>query len=374
MSNIRIALCITELNIGGAEKCLTEIARRVDRQRFTPVVYCLGPKPAHPETSYLPALEESNVEVHFLGGEKIWQFPIIASRLKRHLLTQKPHIAHSFLFHANIATRVAARRAGVPSIISGIRVAERHSRWHLWLDRRTQNLVDRYVCVSQSVADFSTHEAGIPPAKIVVIPNGVDLQKYPASKPADPTSLGLSTERKIIASIGRLEPQKGISWLIETSPRWLKNNPNHDLLIVGDGPLKNQLESTCRNLRIADRVHFTGWRADVPEILAASDLLVLPSRWEGMPNVVLEAMASRLPVVATDVEGVRELFGKPDPRQMTPFGDTELLCQKITAFLSDPTWATSVGNENRLRVENDFSIARMVANYETLWDLLAVHY
>jgi glycosyltransferase involved in cell wall biosynthesis len=368
MPNLRVALCITELDLGGAERCLTEIARRVDRQRFTPVVYCLGPRPTRIEASCLPDLEESGVEVHCLGGRGIWQFPTVTSRLKKLLLTQSPHVLQSFLFHANIVGRIAARRAGVQAVVSGIRVAERHSRWHLWLDRLTQGLVDRYVCVSRSVAEFSTSQAGIPSEKIVVIPNGIDLQKYPARQAADLTSLGIPAGRKIVTFIGRLEPQKGISWLVENSPTWLAELPDCDLLVVGEGTLKSPLESVCRAKGITGRVHFAGWRTDIPEILAASNLLVLPSAWEGMPNVVLEAMASRIPVVATEVEGVRELLGHTDHDQMAPYGDTQALSGKIMDFLRDPTLAAATGKENRVQVENNFSISRMVANYENLWE------
>ncbi len=118
-------------------------------------------------------------------------------------------------------------------------------------------------------------------------------------------------------------------WLIETAGAWLASLPDCDLLLVGTGPLQGRLESACRAAGIADRVHFAGWRSDVPEILAASELLVLPSVWEGMPNVVLEAMASRRPVVATDVEGVRELLGPLAARQLVRYGDTQDLIDKI---------------------------------------------
>ena len=114
-----------------------------------------------------------------------------------------------------------------------------------------------------------------------------------------------------------------MQWLIETAPAWLERLPNCDLLVVGEGPLRRPLEATCQAKGIAGRVHFAGWRTDVPEILAATDLLVLPSAWEGMPNVVLEAMASRRPVVASDVEGVRELLGAAAPQQTVRYGDAQ---------------------------------------------------
>ena len=147
--------------------------------------------------------------------------------------------------------------------------------------------------MSQAVADFSAARLGLPAEKLVVIPNGIDLDKYPARQPADLRAFGIAAGRRAVTFVGRLEPQKGVEWLIETAPLWLAKLPDCDLLLVGEGPLRASLEAAARAAGIADRVHFAGWRADVPEILAASDLLVLPSVWEGMPNVVLEAMASR---------------------------------------------------------------------------------
>ncbi len=297
----------------------------------------------------------------------------MARRLRRLLAAQKPQIVQTFLFHANIVGRIAARRAGVKTVVAGVRVAERAARWHLWLDRLTQRGVDRYVCVSQSVADFSTKQGGLPPEKLVVISNGIDLDKYPARQPADLQAFGVEAGCRAVTFVGRLEPQKGVDWLIEAAPRMLANLPDCDLLLVGEGPLRGSLEAAIRTSGIADRVHFAGWRPDVPEILAASALLVLPSGWEGMPNVVLEAMASRRPVVATDVEGVRELLGPSAESQTSSYRDTQMLVEKIVGLMSDPKVLTAVGLENRRRVEENFGISRTVAAYEDLWESLARH-
>ena len=149
---------------------------------------------------------------------------------------------------------------------------------------------------------------GLPPQKFLVIPNGIDASRYPA-RLADLRTFGISPGRRAVVFVGRLESQKGVRWLIETAPLWLAKLPDCDLLMVGDGPLRASLEVAVQTAGVGDRVFFAGWRPDVHEILAASNLLVLPSAWEGMPNVVLEAMATRLPVIASDVEGVRELLG-----------------------------------------------------------------
>jgi len=367
MAPIRVALCITELDLGGAERCLTELALRVDRRRFTPVVYCLGPRPTREDASCLPALEMAGIEVHCLGGRGVWQFPIVVARLRRLLAAQNPHLVQTFLFHANLLGRIAARRARVKRVVSGIRVAERAARWHLWLDRLTEGWVDRYVCVSQPVAQFSMSRGHLPSKKLVVIPNGIDLDRYPAKQLADLTALGVPAGHRTVAFVGRLEHQKGVPWLIETARSWLTKLPDCDLLLVGKGPLEGPLAVACRAAGIAERVHFAGWRSDVPEILAAADVLVLPSVWEGMPNVVLEAMASRRPVVATDVEGVRELLGPSATQQIVRYGDTEGLSDKIVSLIRDRAVAAAVGGENRRWVEQNFPISRTVAAYEDLW-------
>ncbi|MCE5266400.1 MAG: glycosyltransferase [Planctomycetaceae bacterium] len=372
MTPIRLALCITDLDIGGAERHLTQLAVRVDRRRFSPVVYCLGPKPPRDEASCVPALLAAGVEVHCLNARAIWQFPVVVHRLRRLFDAQNPQVVQTFLFHANVLGRIAACCAGVKTILAGVRVAERSARWHLWLDRMTHRCVDRYVCVSQSVADFSSQYAGLPAEKLVVIPNGIDLGKYPAGDCPDflkatREMLGIPPGRRAITFVGRLTPQKGVDWLVETAPQWMAQLPDCDLLLVGDGPLRDSLEAAASSAGIANRVHFAGWRPDVPQILAASSLMVLPSAWEGMPNVVLEAMASRLPVLATDVEGVLELLGPNAPPQTVRYRDTQMLTQRLVALMSDPSGAAAIGAENRRRAEQHFAISRTVAAYEDLW-------
>lgn len=370
MATLSIALCITDLDIGGAERALVDLATRLDRRRFAPVVYCLGPRPIVEDASCVPPLETEGIGVHFLQGRGKRDLPRVVHQLGRLLVQHQTDLVQSFLFHANLAARLAARRARVRPVLSGIRVAEREQRWHLWADRLTSRWVDRYVCVSRSVAEFSTHEAGLPEDKMVVIPNGINAAAYPAARPASLESLGIPPDRRLVTYIGRLEPQKGLPWLLTTAADWLQRKSDCDLLLVGQGPERPELEQQVVSADLAHRIHFAGWRADVPEILAASHVLVLPSRWEGMPNVVMQAMASRLPVVATDVEGVRELLGPDADAQTVPYGDSSALSQRICGLLEDPGWAGELGRRNRSRVEKEFTIQRAVEAYQDLWESL----
>jgi glycosyltransferase involved in cell wall biosynthesis len=170
--------------------------------------------------------------------------------------------------------------------------------------------------------------------------------------------------------VGRLDRQKGVRWLIETAPRWLERLPDCDLLLVGEGPERRQIELLCEKKGLSERIRLAGWRGDVPEILAASDLLVLPSAWEGMPNVILEAMASGLPVVATDVEGVREILGSRADAQIVAYADSQALTERIVGLMSDRDLAAELAQRNRQRAQEEFTVERMVTAYEDLWESL----
>ena len=371
---IPVALCITELNRGGAELALCEIAVRLDRSRFTPVVYSLQPRPHNEAVSCVPMLEREGIDVHFLdirgGGSLLAGF----WKLRRLLKRQKPLIFQSFLFHANLLGRLAAYSAGVPHRFCGIRVAEKQARWHLTLDRWTSSLVEHYVAVSQAVADFSVKTGRLPEKKISVIPNGVDTNLFlPGNAGILPATRQAGCLRSPLRSlfVGRLHPQKGIDWLLETCPHWLAQLPDWELWLVGGGNEEHlrQYEAIRNSLGdLQERIHFSGWREDIPALLADTDLLLLPSRWEGMPNVVLQGMSCGLPVLATNVEGVTEIFGEDlaDP-QTVPFGETRQWSEKILNIANHPEFAAELGRKNRLRVQEEFSLENMVRRYEQLW-------
>lgn len=371
MARIRVALCITDLDVGGAERCLQHLAAGLDRGRFDPVVYCLAPKPADPQASCVEPIETAGIPIHCLDAAGAHHFPRTLARLRRLLLAQPPQIFQSFLFHANFLGRLAAKRAGVAHILSGIRVAERQSRWHLRLERWTHHLAECHVCVSRSVADFSVREVGIPASRIVVIPNGIDAEAAAATEPADLTQFGIAPHRRTITFVGRLEAQKGVPWLLETAGAWLPRLPDCELLLVGEGRQRPGLEAQAEAHESAGRIHFAGWRPDVAEILAASDLLVLPSRWEGMPNVILQAMAQRKPVLATKAEGTLELLGEQAGPQTAAYGETQDFSEKLFALMTRPQLALELGRANQRRVAQEFSLSRMIRSYEELWEGLA---
>ncbi len=365
-NRIRIALVITELNVGGAERCLTQLAIGLDRKRFEPLVISIGPRPSNEQEMLVNLLEAAQVPVHFLNASSKWQLPIGVWRLRKALDAFKPDVVQSFLFHADLLTRLAVGGRPCRSFM-GLRVADParwRQRWERWAARRATAVV----CVSEAVCDYARDEAGIKAEQLVVIPNAIDVEKQRSVKPLDLNSLGVGGSRRAILCVGRLHRQKGLEWLLETMPAVFERLPDHDLFIVGTGPDETRLRSQTRELNVEERVHFLGWRDDVPRLMAASSLLVLASRWEGMPNVVLEAMAAALPVVATNTHGVRELLGADDNRQTVEFGDSDTLIDRLSLFGRDNELAVRIGAANRSRAAACFSLEGMVAEYESLYE------
>ncbi|MGE3776365.1 MAG: glycosyltransferase family 4 protein, partial [Pirellulaceae bacterium] len=270
----------------------------------------------------------------------------------------------------NVLGSIAARVAGVPRVVAGIRVAD-PSRFRQGAERCVAGRWDRAVCVSQSVAAFLKDRLRFPDERIVVIPNGLDLARYPdPAGPVDQAELGVPAGRRLLLTVARLHRQKGIDWLLESLPAVLARVPDCELVLVGRGAAQAELEQQADRLGVRSRVHFLGWRPDVPRLLRSAHLFVLPSRWEGMPNGVLEAMASGLPVVATAAEGVRELLGTDSPLQIVDFGDTPGFVDRICTFMDDPELARRSGDHNRRRVLAHFTLERMVEQYQDLYEEL----
>ncbi len=370
---LRVALVITDLDVGGAERALVELATRLDRSLFELRVWSLQSPSAERRRSLVPQLEAAGIPVETLAARGAWDALRVVNTLAARWRLWQPHLVQTFLHHANILGRLAARRARVPHVVSGIRVAERRGRWRLRLDRWTDPLVERHVCVSEAVARYSRETAGLPARKLLVIPNGIDLARFTEVQPVTAAALGLPAGRRWMTYVGRLDAQKGLEWLVAQAPAWLAEHNQHDLLLVGEGPLRGELESAIHRHKLTERVHLVGWQEDVPGILAASDLLVLPSLWEGMPNVVLEAMALARPVLASDVEGVREVLGPDSEPQIAPPKDVQQWRTKLARLLADQALAEQLGARNRERVRQHFTLDAAVQAYAALFQSLAAN-
>lgn len=366
---VRIAFIITELEVGGAERCLVNLATGLDRSRYTPIVCSLGGRPPAERNALVDQLEADSIPTHFLNAQSAWSFPRVKGHLAKVLRSHNAQLIQTFLFHGNVLGTLAARAAKVPHIVTGIRVAD-PPRLRLAIERFTSRHVDRIVCVSDSVAEFVQTKGGFSDSKLRVIPNGIDLSQYPAVTATDLTQFGISEGRRVLVCIGRLHHQKGIDWLLQAAADLLSRLPDHDLLIVGDGPDRTALTRLAESPAESNRIHLVGWQPNVCGILAACDALLLPSRWEGMPNVLIEAMASGLPVVATKVEGVQQVLGPLFEEQVVAFGDTVGLVKAVTGVADSPGQAVRLGALNRERIAEEFSLQAMISRYEAIYTSL----
>jgi starch synthase (maltosyl-transferring) len=359
---VAVALVITDLDVGGAERALVALATGLDRSRWRPKVFCLG-KPG----ALVHKLESAQIPCECLNASPrnpAWAIGGLAFALCRF----RPRIVQSFLFHANLAARLAARLAGFPLVLSGIRVAERRKEWHLRLDHATARLVTGYVCVSRGVARFSVDVARLDLDDLVVIPNGIDTTPYEEAQAVGRKGLGIPEHAHLAIFVGRLDAQKGLPDLLSAAERVIAERPDWYLAIVGDGPERPWLiEQISTRPLLRDRVHFLGHRSDVPSLLAAADMLVLPSLWEGMPNVILEAMAAGLPVIGTAVEGTDELVIPGESGWLVPTHDPAALAATLIDAANSPETAKRFGQAGYCRIKEHFSLDATVRAYEKLW-------
>jgi glycosyltransferase involved in cell wall biosynthesis len=359
---VAVALVITDLDVGGAERALAMLATRLDVKRWQPAVFCLGGPGQLAEV-----IRQANVSCECLQVNR--RNPVQAiTRLAHGLRRFKPKLVQSFMFHANLAARVAAPWAGWPWVVGGLRVAERQKRWHLIVDRLTAPLAIGSVCVSQGVLRFSHEVAGLNPARLTVIPNGIDPRPFDATVAIPRAAIGIPDNVHLALYVGRLDPQKGLPDLLEAAERVIVERPDWHLALAGDGPSRTWLlEQLVKHPGLQEKTHWLGQRDDVPRLLKAADVLVLASHWEGMPNVVLEAMAARLPVIGTAVEGTEDLVLPGRTGWLVPPRDPEALARALIEAVDAPESCRQYGEEGRLRIEREFSLETTLKAYERLW-------
>jgi len=358
-----IAFCITELDPGGAEHALLQIVKRLDRSCWSPLVICLADR-----GPLVDAFEAAGIPVRCLGATSKWNLSVFF-RLVSVLREHRPVLVQTFLFHANLLGRIAARFAGRPKVVSGIRVAERRGRWYLRLDRWTEFLVDRHVCVSSAVARFS-EQAGLSPQKLTVIPNGVELERFAIASPSAANSLPqLPAGAQVALYVGRLDAQKGVDLLLEAAVQLRESLPDLHWWLAGDGPLRGSLEQQIEAAGLVN-VHLLGRRDDIPGLMKSADVFVFPSRWEGMPNVILEAMASGLPVVSTEVEGIDELLVHGESAEISPREDASALAASLLRLLGSSELQKKYARYAQAVARERFTWDRVADAYAQLYDEL----
>ncbi|NOY25309.1 MAG: glycosyltransferase [Oligoflexia bacterium] len=321
---------------GGAERLVLELCSRAS-PGFRHAV-----APVHATGALRPAFRAAGVQILDLDRRRGWPGGTAILRLAR--LARGFDIVHTHLWAGDTWGRMGAALAHHPVVVTTEHNTRPESAWRRRLSVGMHPLSQRIVAVSEAVSR-SLLEGGVPASKVQVIPNGVDLGRF---SPAPPR---LTAPRRVLG-IGRLVPQKGFDLLAEAVARC----PGLQLDLLGEGPQAPALR--------AAGAHLLGWRADVRPALAAADLIVIPSRWEGFGLVAVEAMASGLPVIVTDVPGLRDVVG--EAALAVPPQDVEALVGALRRLSVDAELRSRLARAGPARARA-FSIQACVGTYETLY-------
>lgn len=361
---------INSLGTGGAESFVVNLLRYLDREHYQPVCVCLnGPKHTHHEA----AVEAMGVPLHFIKSCNLplaWLHNKMLNGLFR---KYRPQIVHTHLSGIRYALPLAIQYR------TPVRVHTLHSLAEKEIGERANRLVRvlafRYrvggvvpVAIADEVARSleTVYEYRSP----VIIPNGVPTDEYAPNPPKRAQlrhAQGVETNGIVIVHVGRFSEVKNHMLLLQAFARVRSDQPIY-LWLLGDGELRPAMEQLAQELGVADRVRFWGVRSDVADILNAADIFVLPSKWEGNPLSVMEAMATGLPVVATAVGGVPELVEEGVSGFLTPNEDADAFTNALQRLVDNAELRRRMGEAALRRAREKFDIRHTVRAYEALYE------
>jgi glycosyltransferase involved in cell wall biosynthesis len=359
---LRVCYVIWSLGLGGAEQIVIRLATGLDRRRFEPLVVCLN-EPG-PFADHVTRQGIEVVALHKRGPWDLW----VVWRLVRLMRARQVALVHTHLWGANLWGRLAACLARVPVIIA---TEHSHDTWkghmHFLLDRVLARWTRRLVAVSHPVREF--YEAhGIGRGRWQIIHNGVEPGPAPQrTRDGRYKALGVGRDEPVVGFVGRLVSARAPGVFVEAVARARHHIPSLRALIVGEGPLRQEVELQVHRLGLERRVTLLGMRQDVPEWLAGLDALVFCSEREGCSLAMLEAMAMGVPVVATQVGGTLEVIESEVSGLLVPPRQPQALADRIVELLNSPAKAAAIRTAARQRVEQHFSLRRMIEEHERLY-------
>jgi glycosyltransferase involved in cell wall biosynthesis len=358
---------IESAEFGGTEQALLHVLAGLDRRQWRPVLF------HNPEPRLAPLLDKVrglDVELRVLprmkGQKGILRIPKFIRELRR----ERPAVFHAHL-NWPLACKfelVSAALARVPAVVATVQLFSNVPlKASLSLQQRVvAGGVDRYIAVSEHIAQQLCQEYGLPARQVTVIHNGIFLS--PFDKPGNDelrAKLGATNGRPIVLTLARLDPQKGHRYILQAVPQV----PHALFVFAGDGPERATLEAQARQLGLDDhRVIFLGYRRDIPELLACCDLFVLPSLFEGLSLSILEAMAANKPVIVSAIGGNNEVVIHEKTGLLVPPENPGALAQAIHRFLSDPLLATQLAAAGKAQVQKNFSADAMVRRVTALYE------
>lgn len=364
---IKIVIVIDDLGRGGAQRQLVEILKSIglqDRYRF--YVISLSAE----KNDYEWSLRDAGFSVSIIPQSGKFSFKTLWELVKL-FRAISPDVVHTWLFTADFYGRVAALIAGVPHLISAMRNTVDDMPFHYRWVSRVLGSFTRFVTINANAIRPGVERAlGIPPARIKTIMNGIDLAAFPilTKKPGFFKDIAIPPDALVVAMAARMAIQKDYFTYLKAAKRVLERAENTYFLLIGDGPLRPQIEKEAEALGIMNRVRFLGKRSDVWELLNQIDLFVLSTHFEGCSNVIMEAMAAEKPVIATLAGGNAELVTDSVTGYLIPIGDDAAMAEKILTLINNPDLAIQMAKAGRNKIASEFTIARTAKETLTLYE------
>ena len=358
----RIFLMINSLETGGSERQFVELVRSLKSSGYAPHLACIQKKGALLDSGGLDGMGELP---QFRLGGSLYGLRSMRSRwrLMRYLRRSKVVIAHAFDFYANLTMIPAAKLARIPIVIGSQRqlgdlLTAAQSRVQLEMFR----WCDKVVCNSQAAAD-GLRRRGLSESKLAVIRNGLPPVAFSEASPVLPRIPGLLR----IGMIARMNHRvKKHIFFLGAAARVAAKFSAVEFVLVGDGPLRSELEQQVKDLGLLNRVRFLGDRRDIPSVLASLDITVLPSGSESLSNSIIESMAAGVPVIASRVGGNPELIG--DERGvLVAADDKQAFCAAMESLLRDEVLRKRFGRNARAYAQANFTIEEMRKQHEELY-------
>ncbi|MFZ5516464.1 MAG: glycosyltransferase [Candidatus Zhuqueibacterota bacterium] len=362
---INVLQLVEGLSYGGAEDKLVELINHMDSSRFNTIMCSLGlGDDIHDKVL------KSGIQLVMMPRKNRFDMGLLL-RLKKMMKENEIDIVMTTLFYADVMGAIAGRMAGVKAVFSWetISAPEWLIKRRLWPYQFAMRYCAKVVSVSKATAKFLIEERGVPAEKVMIIPYGVNLRHYIVGDGnAMRQRLGLNGKDFIIGMVARLHPQKGHQYLFEAARSIVAKYPHVKFLIVGEGEIRRELEESVQKMDLSSNVTFLGHRTDVNDLLKAFDVFTLPSLFEGLPNVVLEAMSAGKPVVATSVDGTVEAVVHGETGLLVPPKDPEKLKDAFIQLIEHKDQARDMGKKGRQRIENVFSLDKQVEAFQNLYE------
>lgn len=367
-ARIKVLYLFVHTNFGGAEVGLLTTLRNIDRSRFDCIVVSIEKKGA-----VGVEIEKMGIRVIYLDSvARIFNFGLV-KKIARILKQETPDILHTSLFYANFFGRLAAIFHRPPVLVTEERSMYTEKRfYHVIIDNLLSHMTDRIITCSKSVTIFTRDQEKIPESKFHLIYNAVDSGRFdiPRRKEDVRRELGFTGEDFVIGTVGSVIPKKGHRFLIEALAMLKKDIPLAKLVIAGDGESRSGLVEMAKDLGISDKIFFLGFRSDIPEVMKAADVFVLPSLQEGFPRTIIEAMYMGLPVIASNISGIPEIIMDGENGFLVPAGNPEELANRILSLYGDPPLRDAMGLKAKGKIESGHLPQNYINDLQSLYEEL----